>query len=184
MSATCIWVYVQAMARLWRVAHFVLNDFLDMPLPTASAAGHSVGSGHASSSWSQQQQHGRQRQSTASFGRPEAAGWLLCPDTNLNSLLHAHAGAAAQCLWHLNQMQVATVSASALQVHPRGRTTARRWPPATPAPGAAARAPAWPPRRSARQDAAAASTVKLTDLRLMPQRVHPPQSHEAVDSAT
>ncbi len=36
---------LQAMARLWRVAHFVCNDFLDMPLSIATAAGAAVGSG-------------------------------------------------------------------------------------------------------------------------------------------
>lgn len=39
-------IYLQkAMARLWRVAHFVLSDFLDMPLPEAAASGHAAGRG-------------------------------------------------------------------------------------------------------------------------------------------
>lgn len=64
---------VQAMARLWRVAHFVLNDFLDIPLPSASAAGHSAsGWGPAHGGRSQQQgQPTRPRQ-------PQPAGALAC----------------------------------------------------------------------------------------------------------
>lgn len=39
-------IYLQkAMARLWRVAHFVLTDFLDMALPASAASGHAVGRG-------------------------------------------------------------------------------------------------------------------------------------------
>ena len=65
---------MQAMARLWRVAHFVLNDFLDMPLPSASAAGHSAsGHAHASGAWGQHQgQPTRPHQ-------PESSGVVCCP---------------------------------------------------------------------------------------------------------
>jgi hypothetical protein len=62
---------LQAMARLWRVAHFVLNDFLDMPLPTASAAGHSAsgwGPAHGGRS--------RQERQPSSPSQPQPAGAL------------------------------------------------------------------------------------------------------------
>ena len=68
---------MQAMARLWRVAHFVLNDFLDMPPPNPAAAGQSAnGDKRASGAWGQPPQ-GQPMYSGRQADLELANGWTL-----------------------------------------------------------------------------------------------------------
>ena len=136
---------VQAMARLWRVAHFVLNDFLDMPLPNASAAGHSAsGWGPAHRGRSQQQ-----GQPTRPSQPPPAGALLTCAVTysvgRMSTLCcHLDAVCCETALTFACTLQDAFLLLTQVHLRQRMHTAA------VPTAGAAAMTWALPPRLSAR----------------------------------